>query len=435
MTDSIITPPAANTLSFQSATPSQHNGGEYENALPDSRPAEMKVIIEDGPDIRLRLAEISTAANPLLAAARSLLCALAQMPGELEAGFVEHYRTLLVREVHLYQTLCDQANLRREHVLAVRYCLCTALDEAANNTVWGRRGVWAGKSLLVTFHGESEGGIKLFQIIGRLAANFQEHGDVLEVIYHILGLGFEGRYSMRPDGRKQLDDIRQQLLTQLSQRRDPVTPVLSPGFQGAIAGRLRWMHRVPVWLSASLAVLVMLTIFGLYSHRMMVQTDTVTERIDAIGKNLPPPPVPVHKLRLKILLADEIARKLLTVEEDDHHSRVVFRGDAMFVPGKTVVNETLRPVIDKAAREIARVGGAVTVTGHTDSQPIHSAEFPSNQVLSEKRATEVAALLTSGGVPAGRIRIVGKGDSVPVADNRSKTGRAQNRRVEILVVE
>ena len=50
-----------------------------------------------------------------------------------------------------------------QHVLAVRYCLCTALDEAANNTLWGSRGVWAGKSLLVTFHGESEGGIKLFQ--------------------------------------------------------------------------------------------------------------------------------------------------------------------------------------------------------------------------------------------------------------------------------
>ncbi len=53
----------------------------------------------------------------------------------------------------------------------------------------GRRGVWAG-SLLVTFHGESEGGIKLFQIIGRLAASFQEYNDVLEIIYHILGLGF-----------------------------------------------------------------------------------------------------------------------------------------------------------------------------------------------------------------------------------------------------
>lgn len=142
----------------------------------------------------------------------------------------------------------------------------------------------------------------------------------------------------------------------------------------------------------------------------------------------------MHKLRLKILLANEIARGLLTVEEDDHHSRVIFRGDTMFIPWQKTVNDALSPVIDKAAREIARVGGAVTVTGHTDSQPIHSAEFPST-VLSEKRATEVASLLTSGGVPVSRIRVVGKGDTVPVADNSTKTGRAQNRRVEILVVE
>lgn len=192
---------------------------------------------------------------------------------------------------------------------------------------------------------------------------------------------------------------------------------------------------MPVWLSAGIALLVMLTVFGLYSHRMDLATETVQQRIDAIGKHLPPPPVPVHKLRLKILLANEIARGLLTVEEDEHHSRVVFRGDTMFVPGQKTVNDTLRPVIDKAAREIARVGGAVTVTGHTDSQPIHSADFPSNQVLSEKRAAEVASLLTSGGVPASRIRGVGKGDTMPVADNSTKTGRAQNRRVEILVVE
>ena len=135
---------------------------------------------------------------------------------------------------------------------------------------------------------------------------------------------------------------------------------------------------MPVWLSAG-TLLVMLTLFGLYSHRMNLATETVQQRIDAIGKNLPPPPVPVHKLRLKILLANEIARGLLTVEEDDHHSRVIFRGDTMFIPGQKTVNDALSPVIDKAAREIARVGGAVTVTGHTDSQPIHSAEFPSNR--------------------------------------------------------
>ncbi|MDZ7531559.1 hypothetical protein U5E55_22740, partial [Citrobacter farmeri] len=72
-----------------------------------------------------------------------------------------------------------------------------------------------------------------------------------------------------------------------------------------------------------------------------------------------------------ILLADEIARGLLTVDEDEHHSLVVFRGD---VAGQKTVNDTLRPVINKVAQEIAHVGGAVTVTGHTDSQPIHSAQ-------------------------------------------------------------
>lgn len=348
MTDSTLTPPAADMMSFLSTTP-EHKNSEYETPVHTSQRTELNVIVEDGPDSKLRLAEISAAANPLLAAARPLLCTLAAMPAKLDAALVEPYRNLLVREMHLYQTLCDQANLRREHVLAVRYCLCTALDEAANNTTWGRRGVWAGKSLLVTFHGESEGGIKLFQIIGRLAASFQEHGNVLEVIYHLLGLGFEGRYSVQPDGRKQLDNIRQQLLTQLSQRRDPVMPALSPDFQGAISGRLRRMRRVPVWLSAGIALLAMLTLFGLYSHRMDVQTVTVQQHIDAIGIKLPPPPVPVHKLRLKILLANEIARGLLTVDEDDQHSRVVFRGDAMFVPGQKTVSDARASILIEEA--------------------------------------------------------------------------------------
>lgn len=167
-------------------------------------------------------------------------------------------------------------------------------------------------------------------------------------------------------------------------------------------------------------------------HNVLILDEAVRAAVQLSHRYIPARQLPDKAISL---LANEIARGLLTVDEDDQHSRVVFRGDAMFVPGQKTVSDAIRPVINKAAREIARVGGAVTVTGHTDSQPIHSAEFPSNLVLSEKRAAEVAALLTSGGVPAGRVHIVGKGDTVPVADNGSKAGRAKNRRVEILVVE
>ncbi len=92
-------------------------------------------------------------------------------------------------------------------------------------------------------------------------------------------------------------------------------------------------------------------------------------------------------------------------------------------------------MINKAAREIARVGGAVTVTGHTDSQPIHSAEFPSTfRIAVGNRAAEVAALLTSGGVlpPDGTYKC-GKAIRCHWPDNGGKPG-GRNRRVEILVV-
>ncbi len=68
-----------------STTP-EHKDSEYETPVHTSQRTELNVIVEDGPDSKLRLAEISAAANPLLAAARPLLCALAAMPAKLDAA-------------------------------------------------------------------------------------------------------------------------------------------------------------------------------------------------------------------------------------------------------------------------------------------------------------------------------------------------------------
>lgn len=71
----------------------------------------------------------------------------------------------------------------------------------------------------------------------------------------------------------------------------------------------------------------------------------------------------------------------------------------------------------------------VTVTGHTDNTG--SAAY--NQDLSERRASAVAAVLQQGGVSARRIRVVGAGESQPIASNQTASGRAQNRRVDITI--
>jgi len=68
-----------------------------------------------------------------------------------------------------------------------------------------------------------------------------------------------------------------------------------------------------------------------------------------------------------------------------------------------------------------------TIVGHTDSDG--SDEF--NQKLSEKRANHVKEMLIKEGVAADRLASSGKGESMPVATNATKEGRAQNRRIEV----
>jgi outer membrane protein OmpA-like peptidoglycan-associated protein len=72
---------------------------------------------------------------------------------------------------------------------------------------------------------------------------------------------------------------------------------------------------------------------------------------------------------------------------------------------------------------------AVIVVGHTDSSGSESYNFD----LSERRARAVANVLQDAGVSGGRLRTVGQGEAQPVASNASAAGRAQNRRVEIII--
>ena len=78
--------------------------------------------------------------------------------------------------------------------------------------------------------------------------------------------------------------------------------------------------------------------------------------------------------------------------------------------------------------------GTVTVVGHTDSIPVSGSDpFGDNQGLSEARAATIAEILVANGFPADRVRSEGRAATDPVASNRTREGRALNRRVVILV--
>ncbi|RKP52319.1 type VI secretion system protein TssL [Trinickia fusca] len=406
-------------------------------AMPFAQRASASPAAAEPPAARLAL--IKAARNPLLEAARPLLRALADMPDQLDREGIQQLRLLLEQEVRVFQRLCEQANLRRDHMLGARYCLCTALDEAAMQTSWahsadGHLGAWISDGLATSFHEDRQGGDKVYLLIGRLMSSPQEHLDLLEVVYRLLSLGFEGRYRYEADGQRKHETVRQRIYNELASQRGPVSVALSPHWQANTKGRHASFYDFPVWITVVVLSLILLGLFGYFKFVLSTRASDVQTSIADIGRMTPPPTPPAPRLlRLKTLLASEISAGTVSVDEDDRHSSVTFRGDAMFHPGSAAVNASMAPLIAKIAGEIAKVPGKVTVLGYTDDEPVKSRQFASNEALSEERATQVMQMLQSAGVPANRLEAIGKGKADPIGDNRTVQGRALNRRVAITV--
>ncbi|MBL0141276.1 MAG: OmpA family protein [Betaproteobacteria bacterium] len=107
---------------------------------------------------------------------------------------------------------------------------------------------------------------------------------------------------------------------------------------------------------------------------------------------------------------------------------IVIQADALFDFDKSVVRPDGKKSIDEALAKLAGVDVEMVIaTGHTDNVGTDAY----NQKLSERRAAAVKGYLVSKGIPASKITTLGKGESQPVATNKTKEGRQKNRRVDI----
>ena len=112
-------------------------------------------------------------------------------------------------------------------------------------------------------------------------------------------------------------------------------------------------------------------------------------------------------------------------------SKVTYAADAFFDFDKAVLKPEGKAKLDDLASKVKAINLEVIIAvGHTDS--VGSDAY--NQKLSIRRAEAVKAYLVSKGIDKSRVYTEGKGEKQPVADNKSKEGRAKNRRVEIEVV-
>ncbi len=133
-------------------------------------------------------------ANPLLEAAFPLILLFLQLKSIETEIDINRLRRNIMTEINIFVNQAKAAQCSDQLTLAARYCLCTALDESISLTPWGSKSGWSQQSLLSLIHRETWGGERFFIILEKMAVEPKKNLPLLELLYLLLALGFEGKY-------------------------------------------------------------------------------------------------------------------------------------------------------------------------------------------------------------------------------------------------
>jgi len=159
--------------------------------------------------------------------------------------------------------------------------------------------------------------------------------------------------------------------------------------------------------------------------------DKARRELEAKDKDLQAERAARAEAERKLALAMKSLEEIAKVKEEQRGLVITLEGAVLFVSGKS----ELLPIAQDKLLKVAEVlqqqpdEKRIIVEGHTDSVGSDG----DNQRLSQARAESVRSFMVNHGIKADRISAVGKGESTPVADNKTPEGRANNRRVEIIV--
>lgn len=143
--------------------------------------------------------------------------------------------------------------------------------------------------------------------------------------------------------------------------------------------------------------------------------------------------LPQLESQLETEFSDLIEDELVTIDSNELWLKLELKSGILFSSGGATPNEAARSVFEDIASLLKGFDNVLQVEGFTDNQPINTARFPSNWELSAARSASIVKLLAEFGVRPERMSAVGYGQYQPVDVNTTAAGRANNRRVVVMV--
>lgn len=125
----------------------------------------------------------------------------------------------------------------------------------------------------------------------------------------------------------------------------------------------------------------------------------------------------------------------VSINFTSQYVQLTLKGSVLFDSGSAELRSDALPMIQKIAMILERYSdGIIEIEGHTDSIPISTSKYESNDVLSSYRALAMFNYLVENtSLDPAKIKHSGRGEYIPVADNSTPEGRAKNRRIEIKI--
>lgn len=225
----------------------------------------------------------SSGLNPLVNSASTLIAVFEKTRQALSHPDVGGLHQRMVNEVKTFEEKAKETNLKPAIILSARYVLCAALDEAVLNTPWGSDSAWPQRTLLSVFHNETSGGEKFFLVLDRMKQQPAENLYILELMYILLSLGFEGKYRVIHRGREMIEQIRDELYTLICRQRGEYEHSLSPGWKGLGRSRKSLRQYIPFWVVASVVGVVLFLSYSGFRVWLYDSSSPVVEQLDKIA--------------------------------------------------------------------------------------------------------------------------------------------------------
>jgi type VI secretion system protein ImpK len=400
----------------------------------------------------MRIDELVTAnENPILRSAGPLLLMLGRLRVALARASFASLMEQVADAIKFFERDIRSAGISEGQANSAKYLICATADDIVQNIPTEDRHVWTQYSMLSRFFGERVGGVRFFDELTRLKQDPLVNYDLLELQHTCLALGFQGVHRTSAGGVSALQQIQRDLYETLRRVRPKSARELSPHWRGQDIASRHSRVIVPWWAVTGVVGALLFGLYFLFLYLLNGGVDAVATKMASLhdlGKisierkvvvpPLPPPPPepgPTQLQRIRAALAPEIAAGQASADQTANRIIIRVGNIILFDSGSATVLPQFRPVATRVAAALDKEPGFIKVIGHTDNTPIGGANvrFPSNYALSIERAKNVAALLQLGLSKPDRLQTDGKGETAPIADNKTVEGRARNRRVEILI--